>query len=121
MNGNTGRVMTQAFRDHLRAVKTTHGHRMPMSTTYRAWAAMRTRCTNPKAAKWSYYGGRGVQVCERWRTFASFLADMGVKPTGTTLDRIDPDGHYEPSNCRWATWHEQRVNQRRMKPAVPLP
>ncbi len=78
---------------------------------------MKTRCLNPNSSKWSYYGGRGITVCERWLKFENFLADMGVKPAGLTLDRIDPDGSYGPENCRWTTWHEQRMNQRRMKVA----
>lgn len=71
------------------------------------------RCRNPKADNHSYYGGRGVTVCERWRSFGSFLADMGERPEGKTLDRIDPYGNYEPGNCRWATAREQRINQRK--------
>lgn len=102
------------FRAHVSAGKTTHGHTRPESPTYRAWGAMKTRCTNPNQPKWKYYGGRGITVCHRWSRFENFLADMGEKPAGLTLDRIDVNGNYEPGNCRWATWHEQRVNQRPM-------
>jgi hypothetical protein len=77
------------------------------------------RCTNSKVDSYRYYGALGIQVCERWRNFEAFLEDMGEKPDGLTLDRIDVSGDYEPGNCRWATWREQRVNQRRM--AEPLP
>ena len=76
---------------------------------------MHSRCngkpSNPRNLK--YYHGRGIAVCERWRRFENFLADMGERPTGTSLDRVNNDGNYEPGNCRWATRHEQRINQRR--------
>lgn len=73
---------------------------------------MHTRTTNPKSQYWDHYGGRGITACERWRSFENFLADMGERPEGRTLDRIDPDGNYEPGNCRWATASEQMLNQR---------
>jgi len=70
------------------------------------------RCRYPQHPKYRLYGGRGIDVCERWATFDPFLADMGVRPAGRSLDRIDPDGPYEPGNCRWATPLEQRHNRR---------
>jgi hypothetical protein len=81
---------------------------------YRAWKAMKTRCTNPNRADWKNYGGRGISVCERWATsFENFLADVGPKPSPLhTLDRILNDGSYEPGNCRWATRGEQLKNKR---------
>lgn len=74
---------------------------------------MIARCTNPQATFWERYGGRGIAVCERWRAFENFLADMGERPEGLTLDRIDNDGNYEPANCRWATEAVQKRHRKR--------
>ena len=82
------------------------------SKTYRTWKEMRQRCGNPNADQYKWYGGRGVKICERWSDFVNFLVDMGERPEGKTIDRIDSDKDYEPSNCRWATPKEQAETNR---------
>ena len=73
---------------------------------------MRTRCLNPRARQYPEYGGRGITVCERWNDFSAFLADMGARPAGMTIDRRDNSKGYEPGNCRWATMKTQENNKR---------
>jgi hypothetical protein len=87
-------------------------HGMHKTPTYRSWADMLNRCENPRHKSYKDYGGRGIKVCNRWTWFLNFLNDMGIKPEGKSLDRIDNDGNYEPSNCRWATPKEQSHNRR---------
>jgi hypothetical protein len=84
-----------------------------LQATRASWTAMRRRCLKPSAEQWQWYGGRGIRICARWDNFEVFLADMGLRPCGKTLDRIDTNGHYNPTNCRWATQREQVRGQRK--------
>ena len=97
-------------------IATKHGHasRSSRSKEYNAWVDMKRRCFNKDYVQFKDYGGRGISVCPSWSdSFENFLADMGAAPAGLSLDRIDNDGDYEPSNCRWATRLQQARNKRR--------
>lgn len=80
---------------------------------YHTWASMMGRCYRPTAGGFLFYGARGIRVCERWHRFEHFAADMGPRPDGATLDRVDPNRDYEPNNCRWASRLQQSRNTRR--------
>ena len=92
----------------------THGcHRRGLkSPAYKSWANMMQRCTNPNSDWYHCYGGRGITVCEEWKDFRNFLRDMGERPAGLSLERINNDKGYSPDNCKWATTSEQNANKR---------
>lgn len=107
-------------RQQLSRSRTVHGHRgsrlsgsRKCSPVYTSWLNMKQRCTNPKSGQFHNYGARGITISPRWvNSFENFLADMGERPEGCSLDRIDVNGNYEPGNCRWATASQQCRNTR---------
>lgn len=122
--GNSAIIPTQAlvngssrscrclFNESNKAGKATR-HGKSGTGIYMSWCSMINRCHNPTNARWPDYGGRGISVCDRWRArFEHFYDDVGDRPSGTSLDRIDNDGNYEPDNVRWATPSEQNLNRR---------
>lgn len=108
---NCGCVRKETLPAAAKSANKVHG--ASKSTEYRVWVDMRRRCHSPERPDFHRYGGRGIEVCERWRdSFETFLADMGPRPKGRTLDRRDNDGPYSPTNCYWATKWEQERNKR---------
>ena len=86
-------------------------HKMSDTPTYHSWEQMIQRCTDLRCKDYKWYGARGIRVCERWTNFRNFFADMGVRPEGTSIDRINGEGHYQPDNCRWADKFQQKHNR----------
>ncbi|HEU4636894.1 MAG TPA: hypothetical protein VFS41_11985 [Edaphobacter sp.] len=102
------------YAKEVNSARATHGHTKggKHSSTFTVWRSMLARCTDSKHASFHNYGGRGIEVCARWAVFESFLEDMGERPKGKTLDRIDNDGNYCKENCRWVSMKENSNNRR---------
>lgn len=93
----------------------TYKHGMINTPTYSSWHGMKTRALNPNSTNYKYWGGRGIRICDRWLDFRNFLEDMGERPKGMSLERIDNEKGYNPENCKWATKQEQFFNRRDTK------
>ena len=89
-----------------------HGHASPQTPTYRSWASMMRRCYNPNETAYSKYGANGITVDTEWHDFATFLKDMGIRPEGTSLDRLHSTDSYGPGKCKWSTQVEQQNNRK---------
>lgn len=112
MRSSNGRFTSEMLRGNKNGYK----HGLYSHPLYCTWSTMKARCYNIKSAKYPLYGEKGIRVCERWRgSFALFLEDMGERPEGCTLDRIDNLKDYSPENCRWATYSDQNRNRRPYK------
>lgn len=103
-----------------RSIKHGHAKASGFSATYNTWRGMTDRCGNPNNTAYAHYGAKGIAVCHRWSDFSAFLADMGERPEGMTLDRIDGSKGYSKDNCRWASAKEQAENRKRCGPIPRL-
>ena len=119
ISSHYSRVISDSQKETLRKLHTIHGHAATRnhghSRTYQSWMSIKERCDSPTHKSYNSYGGRGIRYCERWILFVNFLDDMGERPTGKTLGRIENDGDYKPSNCEWQTHKEQARNRRNSK------
>lgn len=113
-NLRIGKTKSCGCRQDETKIKEIHGHGYG-SKTYISWSGMIKRCLNSNTSNFKYYGERGIIVCKRWMKFENFLEDMGERPEGMSIDRINNDGNYEPSNCRWSTPKQQANNRRNNK------
>lgn len=113
----TGKPKSPQHRAAIASARRSHGQagqrNGTRSTEYSIWAQAKQRVTNPNNTRWAYYGGRGIRMCREWLdSFEAFIAYIGPRPPGMSLDRINNDGHYEPGNVRWADASTQRRNRR---------
>lgn len=103
-------------RESTAAIDRKHGLQREHRAEYNTWHGMLRRCYDPNHRAYKHYGARGIKVCDAWRKFPQFLADMGKRPEGTTIERENNSGDYEPANCCWATWVDQNCNRRPYAP-----
>lgn len=107
-----GRTVSCGCQRREKLIKRSRTHGQSKTPTWHTWAQMVSRCTRPGASHYEHYGGRGIRVCDAWLSFEGFLADMGLKPEGMSIERKDVNGNYEPGNCTWIPIAEQMANRR---------